>query len=181
MFFEDEYIEPFRQIGAFLECDEDKVYLAYYANPAPLGYLPEIVQERKAAIKEMRRLSARLEKAADIWEPLPHAMKSLVNHSGAITIPQLRNGAKYCREVADHFETFSDTDGRGGKNHAALYVALGTAELFLNLERPITFGHVDGKPTTDFGRTVEFSLNVLDVNVDWRAVAKQAYDVIQKE
>lgn len=63
---------------------------------------------------------------------------------------------------------------KGGKNWAAYDIAQGVAQLFFRLDRRITFGHQDGEPTTEFGRSVQISIKAFALKANWREPARYA-------
>ena len=176
MFFSsDKYDEAFEEIADLLGCTSDQVYDAFCANPEPLANTPEAIRESKKTQKELLRTVRSLEKAAKIWSSLPPSTRRLLNGQGAVTVAQLERTVFLMREAAENWQLQILGDGRGGRNYAALYVAYNVFQLFEDLELTISFGHNDGKPSTQYGQAVELSLRVLGIEADWRSVTREAY------
>ena len=172
MVFEEKSHEAFQAIANHLGCSEIDVEEAFHSNPDPMSATPEAQQGQRSAKQELDRLQSSLKKSAEILAALPPLYRRQLVSIGAVTGSQLEQSAD---KVGGLAESSLLLDGRGGKNWAATIVAYNLVELFENIGKEVTFGHINGEPNTEYGRAVAFALGAFEIGTDWRAVAREAF------
>ena len=126
--------------------------------------LPE--EERQRLIVEAHLLNdaAGENKLARALNSIKEELSNLINHRDHV---KERNPSK------------------GGKDHKADQLAEFVAKIFEETNRPITYGHRDTEPTTDFGRAVQKTLEICEAKLldrdykihlsNWRQPAHKAF------
>lgn len=131
------------------------------------------MEKKRGELERLQKASNYIVKAAGQLDKLSLGVRSSLLSGGGLTVAQLEAYQDLISNWANYLHG-EILDTRGGKNWDALIVAFNIAELFLNIKRKVTFGHVDGAPTTDFGRAVEFSLAEFGIEANWRSPAQKA-------
>ena len=173
---EREY-ERFTNIAEFVGCDIEIVRLCFVYGLRSLGSLtPDAMAANADLYDATDRFELLVAKAKTELERLPTEVYDLLIIGGGLTVPQLEGFEELIGELKqDILDRNSRYDRRGRKNWAAHTLAHNARRLFKEIDEPITFGHLDGHPTTKFGRTVEFVLQQFGIKANWREPASKAY------
>lgn len=178
-------IKGYREIAETVGCSATEVGKAFDALEAPELY-------SRSQILEFDRLVEILDKAIPASEKLSSAIGQLAplhvetngeTVAGPTNIHQIMiekaAGLKFeqverlLKALKDYRHDFGETKsrlpriGRTSEPAVAL-IHEGLANLFNGLGKPITFGHMEGEPTTDFGRAVSTAFRAFGLKTDWR-------------
>lgn len=177
----DDGCEPFRAIGAYLECDECEVADAFAGLRAPEWSTPEIKDNQKKSTFALNRCANELNKLIKAYSALSEEDYQLAIEAGGITRPQLRATERIFASHSGSMSRWYEEGGRdGGRNIAAYTVAEGMRRLFRRKRWPIGWGITEGYPSTPFGRAVEFSLGEFGIISGWRGPTRAAWEKQKK-
>jgi hypothetical protein len=99
-----------------------------------------------------------------------------IRQGGGVTIEQLQHTVSLLTKNAEQMGNWStELDRKGGRNPAGYIVAEGIRRLFRRQRWNITFGQVEGFPSTNFGRDVEQALQAFGIAANWRNPANEAF------
>lgn len=172
----DDGCEPFRAIGAYLNCSEFEVASAFAGLRAPEWSTPEAKSNQEKSSRALNKCTAELEKLIKAYSALSDEDYQLAIEAGGITRPQLRATKEiFASHSASMSRCYGEDGRKGGRNIAAYTVAEGIRRLFRRKRRPIGWGITEGYPSTPFGRAVEFSLGEFGVISGWRGATEAAY------
>ena len=107
----------------------------------------------------------------------PSQRKELIV-AGCASMYQIEHLADVLTQDAKSLQDWSRSRIRtGGKNLAAYGMAKAMRHLFRRLRREVTFGQDQGGgPSTDFGKTVQFTIGAFGIKADWRRPAQHERD-----
>ncbi|MEM1065045.1 MAG: hypothetical protein AAGJ74_06065 [Pseudomonadota bacterium] len=170
-------------------CSVSEVARAFSSSEAPelfthhrvleyerlIEILDDLIKHGSKFAASLERLDPLTVMVGDEHQIQPTNMHLIMMETGAnIDVSTLRETSlKLVDEARAHKSTFDSLFARlpkTGRNRepstALLLDALG--RLFENLERPITFGHNDGEPSTPFSRTADAAFRAYQLKTKWR-------------
>lgn len=162
-----------KEIAEAIGCDTVVVKKVFDWLPSPYFSQPQAVKRYKARMMRMKRVTALFQEISDEFlELTPIERNSFEQRFG------LDEGC--FAAMSSYFSVYERTttdvpvlrSSLGGKNWAAADIAGGVAEIYRLLERPITFGHFEGEPTTEFGRSVKAAFAAFSISANWREPAR---------
>jgi len=173
---EGDGMEPFRQIGRYLEISEYRVSDLFRGLPVPEWSTPHQLDAQRAAAKALNQAMVKAGNFLEAYRDLPSNELDMLIQEGCITLAQIEHTVRILTQDFKTMDSWSkEQDRRGGRNPAAYAISEGIRRVFRRCRWAITFGQFEGVPTTDFGRTVLFSLNSFGVIADWRNPTQAAY------
>lgn len=167
--------EAYKRLATRLGCKKSLVKEVFGSLPSPYYSNRPRVKQTLAEKKSILKLANLATRFANETSSLNSKyVNALVARH--LDITELENLARKFQVLGDipPEAPINRKPSKGGKNWAAYEVALGIAELFVRLRRPITFGQTDGQPSTDFGRCVEASFEIFEIEANWRDPARSA-------
>lgn len=150
-----------------------------FENGNDIKQLREIVQKYEIMLGLLGKLS-------NVYSSFPDNEKSRLSIEGNKVNSALNLLTNELEELRSHRkEVIKRNPSQGGKDSRADQLAEFVAVVFERSKRPITFGHRDNAPTTDFCRSVEETLQICESHVleigfkvypsNWRQPAHKAY------
>jgi len=169
-------MEPFRQIGRYLKISEYKVSDLFRGLPVPEWSTPRQLDAQRAAAKALNQAMVKAGVFLDAYRDLGPKELDMLIQEGCVTLAQVEHTVRILTQDFETMDSWSkEQDRRGGRNPAAYAISEGVRRVFRRYRWAITFGQFEGVPTTDFGRTVLFSLGAFGVVADWRNPTEAAY------
>jgi hypothetical protein len=96
-------------------------------------------------------------------DSLPDNEKDRLHVEGGQLIQKIKDLRSELHELLEHRKSVIDRNPSvGGQDARADRLAEFVAVIFEETGRSVTFGHFEGEPTTDFGRTVREVLDICD-------------------
>ena len=133
-----------------------RLHLDINEDPNELIELKAIVKQYRSLVQSTDRISAKV-------EGLPDNEKDRLNVEGGQLIQKIKDLRSEFHELLDHRKSVIDRNPSvGGQDARADRLAEFVAVIFEETGRSVTFGHFEGEPTTDFGRTVREVLDICD-------------------
>ena len=161
---------------------EDVVNATMAAGPTATFGLPE---RRKMVVERAKNMGAALKACQKLIHHVsnfsqPEVFTMNGGHVGmyhqVIGLEELIELNDYLEwQLAQHNRWLEITPSKGGKNHEAHGLAEVVRQLFRHSGREITWGHNEGRPSTEFGRAVEFALSAYGCDAAWEAPTKAAW------
>ena len=133
-----------------------RLHLDINEDPNELIELKAIVKQYRSLVQSTDRISAKV-------EGLPDNEKDRLNVEGGQLIQKIKDLRSEFHELLEHRKSVIDRNPSvGGQDARADRLAEFVAVIFEETGRSVTFGHFEGEPTTDFGRTVREVLDICD-------------------
>jgi hypothetical protein len=124
---------------------------------------PNELIELKAIVKQYRSLVQSTERIVTKVDGLPDNEKDRLHVEGGQLIQKIKDLRSELHELLEHRQSVIDRNPSfGGQDARADRLAEFVAVIFEETGRSVTFGHFEGEPTTDFGRTVREVLDICD-------------------
>lgn len=156
----------------------------YSEDPNELSDLEKAAASYISAYKHSSRLTDLLGSLSD-----KETERLMVeeNEIVASSISMLKELSRELLDLHAHRKSVIDRNPRhGGKDPKADKLAELVAEVFEHHGRPVTFGHFDGNPTTQFCKSVQLVLEICEAKrfedetrvsiTEWRQPARKAYE-----
>ena len=133
-----------------------RLHLDINEDPNELIELKAIVKQYRSLLQSTDRISAKV-------DSLPNNEKDRLHVEGGQLIQKIKNLRSELHELLGHRKSvISRNPSVGGQDARADRLAEFVAVIFEETGRSVTFGHFEGEPTTDFGRTVREVLDICD-------------------
>ena len=133
-----------------------RLHIDIYEDPNELIELKAIVKQYRSLLQSTDRISAKV-------EGLPDNEKDRLHIEGGQLIQKIEDLRSELHELLEHRQSVIDRNPSfGGQDARADRLAEFVAGIFEETGRSVTFGHFEGEPTTDFGRTVREVLDICD-------------------
>ena len=133
-----------------------RLHLDINEDPNELIELKAIVKQYRSLVQSTDRISAKV-------EGLPDNEKDRLHVEGGQLIQKIKDLRSEFHELLEHRKSVIDRNPSvGGQDTRADRLAEFVAVIFEETGRSVTFGHFEGEPTTDFGRTVREVLDICD-------------------
>ena len=133
-----------------------RLHLDINEDPNELIELKAIVKQYRSLVQSTDRISAKV-------EGLPDNEKDRLHVEGGQLIQKIKGLRSEFHELLEHRKSVIDRNPSvGGQDARADRLAEFVAVIFEETGRSVTFGHFEGEPTTDFGRTVREVLDICD-------------------
>jgi hypothetical protein len=133
-----------------------RLHLDINEDPNELIELKAIVKQYRSLLQSTDRISAKV-------DSLPNNEKDRLHVEGGQLIQKIEDLRSELHELLEHRESVIDRNPSiGGQDARADRLAEFVAVIFEETGRSVTFGHFEGEPTTDFGRTVREVLDICD-------------------
>jgi len=133
-----------------------RLHIDIYEDPNELIELKAIVKQYRSLLQSTDRISAKV-------EGLPDNEKDRLHIEGGQLIQKIEDLRSELHELLDYRQSVIDRNPSfGGQDARADRLAEFVAVIFEETGRSVTFGHFEGEPTTDFGRTVREVLDICD-------------------
>ena len=124
---------------------------------------PNELIELKAIVKQYRSLLQSTDRISAKVDSLPDNEKDRLHVEGGQLIQKIKDLRSELHELLEHRKSVIDRNPSvGGQDARADRLAEFVAVIFEETGRSVTFGHFEGEPTTDFGRTVREVLDICD-------------------
>ena len=124
---------------------------------------PNELIELKAIVKQYRSLVQSTERISTKVAGLPDNEKDRLHVEGGQLIQKIKDLRSELHELLEHRQSVIDRNPSfGGQDARADRLAEFVAVIFEETGRSVTFGHFEGEPTTDFGRTVREVLDICE-------------------
>ena len=133
-----------------------RLHLDINEDPNELIELKAIVKQYRSLVQSTDRISAKV-------DSLPDNEKDRLHVEGGQLIQKIKDLRSELQELLEHRQSVMDRNPSfGGQDARADRLAEFVAVIFEETGRSVTFGHFEGEPTTDFGRTVREVLDICD-------------------
>ena len=133
-----------------------RLHLDINEDPNELIELKAIVKQYRSLVQSTDRINAKV-------DSLPDNEKDRLHVEGGQLIQKIRDLRSELHELLEHRQSVIDRNPSfGGQDARADRLAEFVAVIFEETGRSVTFGHFEGEPTTDFGRTVREVLVICD-------------------
>jgi len=133
-----------------------RLHLDINEDPNELIELKAIVKQYRSLLQSTDRISAKV-------DSLPDNEKDRLHVEGGQLIQKIKDLRSELHELLEHRQSVIDRNPSfGGQDARADRLAEFVAVIFEETGRSVTFGHFEGEPTTDFGRTVREVLVICD-------------------
>jgi len=133
-----------------------RLHLDINEDPNELIELKAIVKQYRSLVQSTDRISAKV-------DGLPDNEKDRLHIEGGQLIQKIKDLRSELHELLEHRQSVIDRNPSfGGQDARADRLAEFVAVIFEETGRSVTFGHFEGEPTTDFGRTVREVLDICD-------------------
>ena len=133
-----------------------RLHLDINEDPNELIELKAIVKQYRSLVQSTDRISAKV-------DGLPDNEKDRLHIEGGQLIQKIKDLRSELHELLEHRQSVIDRNPSiGGQDARADRLAEFVAVIFEETGRSVTFGHFEGEPTTDFGRTVREVLVICD-------------------
>jgi hypothetical protein len=133
-----------------------RLHLDINEDPNELIELKAIVKQYRSLLQSTDRISAKV-------DSLPDNEKDRLHVEGGQLIQKIKDLRLELHELLGHRKSvISRNPSVGGQDARADRLAEFVAVIFEETGRSVTFGHFEGEPTTDFGRTVREVLDICD-------------------
>ena len=133
-----------------------RLHLDINEDPNELIELKAIVKQYRSLLQSTDRISAKV-------DSLPDNEKDRLHVEGGQLIQKIKDLRLELHELLEHRKSVIDRNPSvGGQDARADRLAEFVAVIFEETGRSVTFGHFEGEPTTDFGRTVREVLDICD-------------------
>ena len=133
-----------------------RLHLDINEDPNELIELKAIVKQYRSLLQSTDRISAKV-------DSLPDNVKDRLHVEGGQLIQKIKDLRLELHELLGHRKSVIDRNPSvGGQDAMADRLAEFVAVIFEETGRSVTFGHFEGEPTTDFGRTVREVLDICD-------------------
>ena len=124
---------------------------------------PNELIELKAIVKQYRSLLQSTDRISAKVDSLPNNEKDRLHVEGGQLIQKIEDLRSELHELLEHRKSVLDRNPSfGGQDARADRLAEFVAVIFEETGRSVTFGHFEGEPTTDFGRTVREVLDICE-------------------
>ena len=124
---------------------------------------PNELIELKAIVKQYRSLLQLTDRISSKVDNLPDNEKDRLHVEGGQLIQKIEDLRSELQELLEHRKSVIDRNPSvGGQDARADRLAEFVAVIFEETGRSVTFGHFEGEPTTDFGRTVREVLDICE-------------------
>ena len=168
--------DPFEVIAEKLQCSKDSVYQAFSGLEIPDWSDPKHLDRIQGEMAALNRARLHTEKLIFRLNELSDSSRNGLQMSACPNSVQLGLLVKELSGQKEYLERFSRNQSRqGGRNPGAYIVAEGMRRLFRRQRWKITWGQVEGFPSTKFGRAVEFGLNSFGILANWRGPTEEAF------
>ena len=133
-----------------------RLHIDINEDPNELIELKAIVKQYRSLVQSTDRISAKV-------DSLPANEKDRLHVEGGQLIQKIKDLRLELHELLGHRKSvISRNPSVGGQDARADRLAEFVAVIFEETGRSVTFGHFEGEPTTDFGRTVREVLDICD-------------------
>ncbi|MDA9010196.1 hypothetical protein N9J58_00965 [bacterium] len=133
-----------------------RLHLDINEDPNELIELKAIVKQYQSLLQSIDRISAKV-------DSLPNNEKDRLHVEGGQLFQKIKDLRSELHELLEHRKSVIDRNPSvGGQDARADRLAEFVAVIFEETGRSVTFGHFEGEPTTDFGRTVREVLDICD-------------------
>jgi hypothetical protein len=133
-----------------------RLHLDINEDPNELIELKAIVKQYRSLVQSTDRISAKV-------DSLPDNEKDRLHVEGGQLFQKIKDLRLELHELLEHRKSVIDRNPSvGGQDARADRLAEFVAVIFEETGRSVTFGHFEGEPTTDFGRTVREVLDICD-------------------
>ena len=133
-----------------------RLHLDINEDPNELIELKAIVKQYRSLLQSTDRISAKV-------DSLPDNEKDRLHVEGGQLFQKIKDLRLELHELLEHRKSVIDRNPSvGGQDARADRLAEFVAVIFEETGRSVTFGHFEGEPTTDFGRTVREVLDICD-------------------
>jgi len=152
-----------RQLTTTLNCSLSLVEQVWQRLHIDINEDPNELIELKAIVKQYRSLVQSTDRINAKVDSLPDNEKDRLHVEGGQLIQKIKDLRSELHELLEHRQSVIDRNPSiGGQDARADRLAEFVAVIFEETGRSVTFGHFEGEPTTDFGRTVREVLVICD-------------------
>ena len=152
-----------RQLTTVLGCSPSLVQQIWQRLHLDINEDPNELIELKAIVKQYRSLLQSTDRISAKVDSLPNNEKDRLHVEGGQLIQKIKDLRSELHELLEHRKSVIDRNPSfGGQDARADRLAEFVAVIFEETGRSVTFGHIEGEPTTDFGRTVREVLDICD-------------------
>jgi len=152
-----------RQLTTTLDCSLSLVEQVWQRLHIDINEDPNELIELKAIVKQYRSLVQSTDRINAKVDSLPDNEKDRLHVEGGQLIQKIKDLRSELHELLEHRQSVIDRNPSfGGQDARADRLAEFVAVIFEETGRSVTFGHFEGEPTTDFGRTVREVLVICD-------------------
>ena len=150
-----------RKLTTTLVCSPELVQQVWQRLNLNINEDPNELIELKAIVKQYRSLLQSTDRISAKVDSLSDNEKDRLYVEGGQLIQKIEDLRSELQELLEHRKSVIDRNPSvGGQDARADRLAEFDAVIFEETGRSVTFGHFEGEPTTDFGRTVR---EVLDI------------------
>ena len=152
-----------KRLTTTLGCSRSLVQQVWHKLNLNINEDPNELIELKAIVKQYRSLVQSTDRINAKVDSLPDNEKDRLHIEGGQLIQKIKDLRSELHELLEHRKSVIDRNPSvGGQDARADRLAEFVAVIFEETGRSITFGHFEGEPTTDFGRTVREVLDICD-------------------
>ena len=152
-----------KRLATTLGCSPSLVQQVWQRLHIDINEDPNELIELKAIVKQYRSLVQSTDRISTKVEGLPDNEKDRLHIEGGQLIQKIEDLRSELHELLEHRQSVIDRNPSfGGQDARADRLAEFVAVIFEETGRSVTFGHFEGEPTTDFGRTVREVLVICD-------------------
>ena len=152
-----------KRLTAALGCSPSLVQQVWQRLHIDINEDPNELIELKAIVKQYRSLVQSTERISTKVAGLPDNEKDRLHVEGGQLIQKIKDLRSELHELLEHRKSVIDRNPSvGGQDARADRLAEFVAVIFEETGRSVTFGHFEGEPTTDFGRTVREVLDICE-------------------
>ena len=169
----------FRQLSDFLNCDVLIVGRAFEKHPNPTELTRASMDEHSLSADELKRARIYCQKLVDVIEKLPSVLVGAIELDSGLDVETLRatkNKLKAWEETVEHWSI--KRPRTGGREPAAEVILSALAEIFDEIQEPVTFGAKEEgsdpasfEPSTNFCRAVKEAFYIYELKTNWRSVS----------
>jgi len=151
------------ELSELLNCKPEFVIQVWQRLHIDINEDPNELIELKAIVKQYRSLLQSTDRISAKVEGLPDNEKDRLHIEGGQLIQKIKDLRSELHELLEQRQSVIDRNPSfGGQDARADRLAEFVAVIFEETGRSVTFGHFEGEPTTDFGRTVREVLDICD-------------------
>ena len=152
-----------KQLTTTLACSPSLVQQVWQRLHIDINEDPNELIELKAIIKQYRSLLQSTDRISAKVDNLPDNEKGRLHVEGGQLTQKIKDLRSELHELLVHRKSVIDRNPSvGGQDARADRLAEFVAVIFEETGRLVTFGHFEGEPTTDFGRTVREVLDICE-------------------
>jgi len=151
------------ELSRLLACTPSLVQQVWQRLHIDINEDPNELIELKAIVKQYLSLLQSTDRISAKVDSLPDNEKGRLHVEGGQLVQKIEDLRSELQELLGHRKSVIDRNPSfGGQDARADRLAEFVAVIFEETGRSVTFGHFEGEPTTDFGRTVREVLDICE-------------------